>query len=420
MTWRTWIAVVALFAGLWPVAAAACSVTDDFVLPSNFELVQMADAIVVATAESKPASASASGREGAMFRTELTVKGSAPDRFVLSFASLGDTVPSDNEDLSAAHPEGYAGPCNRMSFRPGGRFLIFLQRHNGQWVQLGMPFSRVNEDYTGEENAWMRSVRRYLALQQSLGPMEQLSALARMAETGTDAEGRRLSAAEREDILAHLGSISPRKPTAWLLDLYGRLERGEPLPFAPPDRPENPEESLDRAAAELLGEEWPEDSAGRALAEIEAAASGDARPEAPPAIDPVRLRILRSLMLGNHPGALPLFERLWASPETARPLRGLILRYFARNGHYPRAYRWIETNLAAELADLPRDQALELLSGVAEVQQGESWEEGRERWRRDPHAAATWPALARTLHRYQVRRFGRDYVLPAYDLSGER
>ncbi|MDQ4088460.1 MAG: hypothetical protein M3177_10705 [Pseudomonadota bacterium] len=412
MNWRTWITVAALLAGLWPAAARACSVTDEFVLPSNFELVQMAEAIVVASAEPQPKD----GLPEVTFRTEAIVKGPAPERFNLSFASLGTAVPSDNEDLSAAHPESYGGPCNRTTFPPGGRFLIFLQRHNGAWAQLGMPFSRVNEDYSGEDNAWMRSVRRYLALQRSLPPMEQLAALARIAETGTDGEGRRLSASERDDVLSHLRSISPSKPTPWLLDIYARLERGDPLPFGPPDRSDNPEEGYDRAAAELLGEEWPEDSAGAALESAERAAGQGSRPTESP-IDGLRLRVLRSLTLGRHPGALPLFERLWAAPETARRLRGVILRYFARNGQYPRAYRWIEDNLMAELRTLPRGEALALLSDVAEVQRGDSWEAGRERWRSDPHAAATWPALSRSINRYQVESFGEEYALPFYDLT---
>lgn len=415
MSWRKTIGLASLALAFWPTASRACSLLDDFIGPSNFELVQMADAIVVAVAERR-----ARGEDGfpqIQFRTESVLKGSPPRRFS-SEGGFGRVGPSDNEDLSSTHPDASSGACNRGTFARGGRYLIFLERgSDGRWTEHGMPFSRVNEDYSGETDNWIRSVRRYLDLQRRLPPMEQLAALTRMAQTGRDGDGRRLRAGERADIVAHLGWISPWKPTPWLVDVCERVERGEPLPFASPARTDNIEEPYDRAAAELLGEQPQEGSAESAAAEalravVEAGSSAPARPA--PATDPLRIRILQSLARGDHPAALPLFERLWAAPETSRAYRGLLLRYFARNGHYPRAYSWIETSLLAELRSLPSREAQALLWAVAEVQAGDSWEEGRERWRSDARAAATWPALSRIINRYQIDRFGDGNALPFF------
>jgi hypothetical protein len=418
MLWRKMIGLAALAVASWPTASRACSLVPGFIGPSNFELVQMADAIVVAVAERRTR-----GEDGfpqIQFRTESVLKGSPPSRFS-SEGGFGRIGPSDNEDVSSPHPDASSGACNRQTFTRGGRYLMFLERgSDGRWAEHSMPFSRVNEDYSGETDSWIRSVRRYLDLQRRLSPMEQLAALARMAETGHDNDGRPLRAGERADIRAHLGWISPWKPTPWLVEVYERLERGELLPFAPSPRPDNLEEGYGSGAAELLGQEPQEGSAESAAAEalravVEAGSSAPA--SSAPATDPLRIRILQSLVQGDHPDALPLFERLWAAPETSRAYRGALLRYFARNGHYPRAYSWIETSLLAELRSLARREAQALLWDVAEVQRGESWEEGQERWRSDAHAAATWPALSRIIHRYQIDTFGEDDALPFFDLD---
>jgi hypothetical protein len=376
---------------LWAAAAVpgrACSVVGDYVRPSNFELVQIADAIVVATPEAR---AGKDPEAGLVFRVEKRIKGAPPPRLEIGMAALGQPGPSDLADLSRSHPEGYAGPCNRMSFARGGHYLLFLEREpDGRWRQLGYPFARINEDYAGEDNAWMRSVRRYLRLQQSLKPLEQIAALRRMIETGRDPAGVALSAAERADIVDHLSSISQWKPTAYLLDLYGRIEQREPLPYAArPDAANREGGEADRVASLLLDEPGP---AGPKAGERE------------------RLMVLRALAKGDHPEALALFERLAAAPGTDARTRGLVLRYLARNGQYDRAYQWIETRLMAELPRLPEDEAQALIREIGEVQRGESYDEGRERWRSDAHAAATWPELALALYWYQVRTFGKDYA----------
>ena len=404
---RLLLGLAALAASLWPAGAQACSLIPEHIPASNFELVGMADAIVIASAHRS--TRDSEGERQILFRTEAAVKGTPPPEFALAYAAFGRTRPSDNEDLSTVNPDAYRGACNRSAFARGGRYLVFLERsEDGRWQQVGMPFARINEDYPGEDNAWMRTVRRYVALQQSLSPMEQIATLTRMAETGRDPEGRPLSRRERADAAAHLGWISPWKPTPWLLDIYARAERGEPLPFiiGLPAADEGPPPPA-----------APAGSAAEAVESVLATFDEPYQPRRSSRLDPIRDRVLQSLLQGRHPDALPLFERLWASPETARPLRGLILRYFAENGHYPRAYRWIETELLNELESLPREEARTLLVDVAGVQQGDSWEEERARWRSDPHAASTWPALSRAIHAYQVRTFGEASALRFFDLD---
>ncbi|HEX8364349.1 MAG TPA: hypothetical protein VF702_06630 [Allosphingosinicella sp.] len=375
MFWRLLALLIGAGAALGSVPARACSLAEDYLAPSNYELVQIADAIVIASAGPRYRNSGGGpnvGDGGVVFRVLGNVKGAPPARVRLDDATLGSVRRSDLTNLSDVHPDASRGMCNRYTFARGERYLLFLARgDDGSWGQLDFPFSRVNEDYAGEHSVWMRTVRRYLDLQRSLPPMEQIAALRRMADSGRDRDGSLLRGTERADIRAHLGWISPWKPTAYLLDLNARIERGEPLPT--PARTAGP-----------AGE---------------------------------RLLILRSLAQGDHPEAMPLFERLSAAPETNGRLRGIVLRYLTRNGRYAHAYAWIETHLLDELPLLPRDDAMALLADVAEVQRGESWEAGEERWRSDPRAAATWPALARRIHRYQVATFGEEHALPFYDMA---
>ncbi|GGB58434.1 hypothetical protein [Blastomonas aquatica] len=381
-------AIISGFVALIAVTpAAACSVAETYIRPSNFELVQIADAIVVARAENEIQNGSVD--RSVAFRIEAILKGDAPDRVVLPFASIGKPIASDLSDLSGSNPEGHMGPCNRTTFAQASRYLMFLERSaDGGWRQLDFPFSRINEDYFGEDNAWMRTVRLYLRLQRSRQPMEQIGALTRMAETRLDDEGRSLADAERADIADHLRSISPWKPTAHLLDLHARVERGETMTPRPAEA--NGESgNLDEVARQLMGE------------------TGTVSPQGP---QEARRLILAALAEGDHPDALPLFESLSARTDLDVDQRGLTLRYFARNGQYPRAYKWIEERLLPELGRMSSQDAGRLLAHVGDVQMGDHYGDGRERWRQDPHAKVTWPELAFALYRYVTATVGKDRV----------
>jgi hypothetical protein len=115
---------------------------------------------------------------------------------------------------------------------------------------------------------------------------------------------------------------------------------------------------------------------------------------------------------------MPLFERLSAAPGTGTRERGTILRYYARNGRFADAYHWIETRLMTQLVLSEPSDAMQLLSAVGIVTEGDPEGRTQQRWRSDPHAAATWPELALPLYWYQVRTFGEDHALPFSDPIG--
>lgn len=350
--------------------ASACGSSEDYVAPSNFELVRMADAIAIYTA--------VSGNTGPQyifgnvnFRREQVLKGAPPAELTLDMAVLGDPDSGDRIDFEPAFlSPDYGGGCSRVGFERGGRVLMILERGaNGAWYPV--PYvggARATDDYTGESSPWARIVRRYLALQ-TLRPAAQLAALTQMRDSGRDRDGSPLPPQERADIAHHLRAPSQWKPTAWLVARYAGAARGEAVDIA-----------LEGSAQRAMG------------------------------ADQARAILLMSLANGRHPGAQSLIERLAEAPGASGRELAMVLRYLARHGRYPRAYRWIETRLATRLLTLEPAEAQILLREVAAVQRGENTEYRHERWRADPHAAATWPEVALGLYWYQAERLRREDI----------
>src|SRR5688572_30804346 len=101
-----WLPALAAASLAVAAPAAACSVVSDYVRPSNFELVQIADAIVVATAVEQTGT---KDEPGVLFRIDSSIKGAGPASFIsgAGAAAIGQVGPSSSADLSRAHPEAY-------------------------------------------------------------------------------------------------------------------------------------------------------------------------------------------------------------------------------------------------------------------------------------------------------------------------
>jgi hypothetical protein len=368
-------------------AAHACSVTDDYVRPTNFELVQITDAIVVATAMKAIKSEPSNSVE---FRVDKTLKGPTPKTFIDTFASLGKPWPSDPNDISTSHPEGHAGPCNRTTFGKGKQYVMFLNKGDkGEFYPGGPAFSRVNEDYFGEDSLWVRTIRTYLEIQSKHGPMEQLAALEALLQEKLKGPKTPTSNAEASDILDHLRSRSPWKPTAYLIQTYETLERGEQPKYGVRSRTADRENSWAQDLTDLL--------------------TGEAPPPDRMSLEEEKYFVLRSLVLGDHPTAAPLFERLIGVPRPSTGHLGLAIRFFAKNDQHRRAYTLIESQAVGMLAAISRREGLRLVHDIYDAQRGEDYGERKERWRSDPYVAGAWPELALHLYWFAYHVFGESY-----------
>ncbi|HST36367.1 MAG TPA: hypothetical protein VLK25_07035 [Allosphingosinicella sp.] len=153
--------------------AAACSVVSGYRAPTNLELVEQADTIVIAevlrpddpnagdTRDMPP-----SMRMFLLVRPTLLIKGAALPGEMRIFGSIaeGDYAGAvgDPDELEAAHPLSYIGGCTRYIFPRGGTILLFLARdEHGALVPLNPPFSRYAEDVASPDARWVRAVRLY-------------------------------------------------------------------------------------------------------------------------------------------------------------------------------------------------------------------------------------------------------------------
>ncbi len=376
--------VIHVFCLLFAPAAIACSPISGYVRPSNFELVQLADVIVVATAQ-EPTEGRDS--EGVSFRVTRTLKGDVPTNFEIPELILGKARPSDPSQIAEPNEEAYMGPCTRMTLAKGRSYVMFLEHdEEGNLQQLGFPFTRVNEDYAGPRALWTQTIQTYVDLQQRFDAMEQLNQLESLmkAKAAERANESKLVAA---DILDHLRSRSPYKPTEYLVNAYETLERGEQLkyPIRPPSH--DREKSLAQALTDAL--------------------SGTAPPTELDREAEMRF-VLNSLVEGEHPDALPLFERLLARRDLSPSALGLALKFVAKSD-VQRAFELVRTRALAALPLLSPTQAEQLLADIGMAMHGPYGEEGNERWRLEPSVREQWPEIALSLYLYQQRLFIKGY-----------
>lgn len=372
-------------------AARACSVLSDYVVPSNFELVQLADAIVVATPLSQ---GEQDGESSLRFRVDAVLKGGPPSDLTLLGLGLGDVALGDANALLGPHPDAGAGGCIRRTFRTGQPAVLFLKEYQpGRWAQLGYPFARVNEDYFGPDALWPRTVRQYLDIQARNDPMQELAVLERMLLTELTNPHTEEERERARDILSHLMSRSEWKPTRYLVETYETLERGEAPRFSFRPRAADQEQSRAQVLTELV--------------------FGDHTTRTETTAEQQRF-VLTNLVRGEHPEAAALFERIVANAPQSWQL-GMAVRFYAKNGQYRRAFALIEREALAMLVTLPREAQMQLISDIVMAQHGDSYEEGSELWRVDPYTAERWPQLALALRRYEISVFGRDNAHPFTD-----
>lgn len=153
----------------------ACSPMPGYRVPGNLELVDQADLILLGRVEG--AARSRDGWERRLrVRPVAALKGVKPGGTILVPGAIGRPIRSDPYELEAAHPESYAGACNRYSFRQGGLVLFFLRRAGDQWHLSGGAFTRLAEDVSSADAPWTRLVRFYVRVL-SLPEKERRAAL---------------------------------------------------------------------------------------------------------------------------------------------------------------------------------------------------------------------------------------------------
>lgn len=164
---RLLLLALALAAGLAAAPAAACSVASPYRVPTNFELADSADAIVLGTVESEEKRGDSILDQEVIVRPTLLLKGAglpAEVRIRGYLAKDGRAVTrSDPGELFRVNPDALRGGCNRYVFERGMQLVLFLERDGKGALRVSLPpFARAAEDVAGPDSPWVKAVRLYV------------------------------------------------------------------------------------------------------------------------------------------------------------------------------------------------------------------------------------------------------------------
>ena len=197
MTNRIFILLVSFW--LFTSDSLACSVSDSFLRPTNYELVQSSASIILAKYDY------IDDRNEAEMRAIEFLKGESKKTVLWkSPPSKNYQGASEPYDFSRARPGAYSGSCSASDFAAGKYYLIF---------QPGGIFSRTDEEVENEYSPWVMTVREYISLSPS-----QLKA--RMLELSSMASLSRYEKALLTDIELHFQTPSYAKNANELIEIW--------------------------------------------------------------------------------------------------------------------------------------------------------------------------------------------------------
>jgi hypothetical protein len=161
---RLWLGIAALAATSAGAPARACTTTVDYRVPTNFELTERADVIVLGRIEGMNVVREHRSTRVIVLPIAL-IKGQQPTQAfeLVGFISNDrmQAVASDPHDLVNANPHVFAGACQRYGFDRGMLVLFFLQRHQGELRLISAPYARAAEDVPSRDAPWVEAVRIY-------------------------------------------------------------------------------------------------------------------------------------------------------------------------------------------------------------------------------------------------------------------
>jgi hypothetical protein len=203
LAFRAFAAAVALTAA----PAAACSVISSYRVPTNLELAERADTILLGTVEREEGSERSIGE--VIVRPTLLLKGPVLPPVVRLRGYIPDkAVPatrSDPAELFRVNPDALSGGCNRYVFALGMQLVLFLERDDTGRLRPSLPpFARAAEDVPGPDALWVRAVRLYVGIA-ALPPKRRRAALIARREA-LRAAGDRNGALLAADIDRQLGT----------------------------------------------------------------------------------------------------------------------------------------------------------------------------------------------------------------------
>ena len=377
-----------LVALLTPHSAYACSMSGDWVKPTNYEMIEMADAIVIAKAIKQTSLFGMRDDNQVTFKIMETLKGTPPEIITTEWARLGVMVtPSDPNQISSAHPESFTGGCSRTTFKRNRTYILFLGQDEDDKFNIGITsFSRDAEDYS---KLWHKTIAFYLDIQTRYDRDRQLDVLRERyqeyVEQSPGSDEYKISM----DIAEHFSSTSPYKPSSFLIAAYEALEIGPGPAFGgrhPDANHENNEaQKLSDFVFGVTGEEF--DLKAQKLS-ILWALTEDGHEE--PETKAYMMRFLED----SH------------SPE----YMGIVLAYLSRNGHYDEALTIARRDIPNVLEKIDPDNLKIFTKGLYHMSKNpDDWE--KPKWLVHETARDWWPKFEYDIQARLKENFNQDYGL---------
>jgi hypothetical protein len=148
--------------------AMACSAPPEYRVPITLQMVERADAIVLAKVEDGGPSTHGGFRKASLVPFKSLKGETLPSAIDIDYAVLSNeqmrATPSDPRNLVDANPEGFMGGCVRSTFDKGMIVLVFLRKEGRKWVPDMAAFSRALEDVPSSTALWVKTVQTYVQI----------------------------------------------------------------------------------------------------------------------------------------------------------------------------------------------------------------------------------------------------------------
>lgn len=204
---KSWgLVIFGLLAVLSSVAANACSAVEGYRTPTNFELVEEADLIVLARIVDGPDTIEGPDQKVTLSPIRV-LKGKQPSEPLRVFGALawnGHPIPSMSTTLGQSHFSAGLGACIRMFYPRDGLIVAMFKRSSEGLVQITDPWARAVEDVEAEGGVWVEAVETYVELQQNNTPGTLRQAIEAKRDELSDKADSVATRAIAEDLRQHL------------------------------------------------------------------------------------------------------------------------------------------------------------------------------------------------------------------------
>lgn len=200
--------------------SVACSIDRGAILPTHYELVAMADVIVVA----KATAVAASGAPQVIVEVVEPLKGgggAGPGigaRLVVDGAVNPNARRSASGDLRSSRVAG--GRCFAEDYALGRHYLLLFRRDAMSLSLLRVPMLRVNEEVDPLGDPWTIAVKEYVRIAALPTQAERDTAFAALIKAGRATGASPTDKAIAADVEDHLSTPTPYKSLAQLDAMY--------------------------------------------------------------------------------------------------------------------------------------------------------------------------------------------------------